>query len=46
MRGITGEVVGSVQSAAVHDREVNAAKNIKARGLEQFFDLQGQNRSA
>ena len=34
------------ECGAVHDREVNAAKNIKARGLEQFFDLQGQNRSA
>ena len=34
------------ECGAVHDREVNAAKNIKARGLEQFFDLQGQDRSA
>jgi len=25
---------------AVHDREVNAAKNIKARGLAQFYDRQ------
>ena len=30
----------------VHKREVNAAKNIKAEGLAQYFDRQEQNKSA
>ena len=38
MRGITDEEwLGLSECGAVHDREVNAAKNIKARGLEQFL---------